>query len=236
MATQPAVDDAAATLREAGVVAVEGYLDPETCDEWRRAIDDVLADLPRASPDEGYGDLAGREEAVVKQRSGDWDAGMLDVFNIEAAVPATAAFKSDAYVASVVNEATDPDIEYVAENLNVYVNRSVTETRDFHADTFSGKFKSFVYLTDVPDESYGPFAYVPGSHDHGAVERRTTQLVNTVTGNPETDAVFADSADARVFTAPRGTLIVANQAGYHRGMPQREGRDRMLATTSYTPA
>jgi hypothetical protein len=59
--------------------------------------------------------------------------------------------------------------------------------------------------------------------------------VNRLQSAPPTDAVFYDDDEALVCTAPKGTLIVANQAGYHRGIPQEEGRERMLATTSYTP-
>jgi hypothetical protein len=55
-----------------------------------------------------------------------------------------------------------------------------------------------------------------------------------VRDEPGTNAVFYDDSDAVVCTASKGTLIVANQAGYHRGMPQERGRERMLATTSYT--
>jgi hypothetical protein len=227
-------DRYAATLAADGIVVVEEFLAPALCDEIREAVEDRLAGLPRAGRDEGYADLAAREEPVVKQRSGDTDDGMLDVFNMGLAVPALAQLKRDRFVAGIVNGATDEP--YTPANLNVYVNRGVTDTRGFHADTYAGKFKSFVYLTDVPDERYGPFQYLPGSHDQSWPRRKAAELVNRVRGRPPTDAVFYDEADARVCTAPKGTLIVANQAGFHRGTPQEPGFERMLATTSYTPA
>lgn len=224
----------AATLAADGVVVVEDFLAPSLCDEIRETVEARLDDLPRAGPDDDYGSLSTRDEPVVRERTGETDDGMLDVFNMDLAVPALAQFKRDRFVAELVNEAAGAS--YTPDNLNVYVNRGVTDTRDFHADTYAGKFKAFVYLTDVPDERYGPFQYIPGSHEPSVLRRKAAQLVNRVRGDPPTDGVFYDDEDALVCTAPKGTLIVANQAGLHRGTPQEPGFERMLATTSYTPA
>jgi hypothetical protein len=234
MARHQVADDHARTLARDGVVVVPDYWDADRCDDVRRAVEETLDDdIPEARPEEDYGDLVARGEPVLKQRSGERDDGMLDVFNMASVVPELGAFKSDPFVSSIVNgAAAEP---YSPDNVNVYVNRSVTNTRDFHADTYTGKFKSFVYLTDVSDRSYGPFAYVKGSHEKSGLTRRASQLVNKVRDDPGTNAVFYDDSDTVVCTAPKGTLIVANQAGYHRGIPQAQGRERMLATTSYTP-
>ena len=233
--SQQSMSQHAATLAERGVVVVEDYLPPEICDDIYGAVADALkaGDLAEARPDDDYGDHVARQEPLVKRRSGERDDGMLDLFNMELMIPGLGEFKDDPFVADIVNGATDEP--YGADNVNVYVNRSVTDTRDFHADTYAGKFKSFVYLTDVPDRSYGPFAYVEGSHRKPGIVRTANKMVNKVRGVPETNALFHDDSKVRMCTAPKGTLIVANQAGYHRGIPQAEGKSRMLATTSYTP-
>jgi hypothetical protein len=234
MSQSRAVGRHAEALAEAGVVVVEEYLEPERCDELREEVEALLAgDVVEARPDDDYGDLVARDEPVVKQRSGDWDDGMLDVFNVDRTIPGLAAFKEDEFVADIVGRAAGEG--YAPDTVNVYVNRSVTNTRGFHADTYGGKFKSFVYLTDIPDRSFGPFAYVEGSHRPSALERTVNGAVNRIRGAPPTDAVFYDEDDVRVCTAPKGTLIVADQTGYHRGIPQDSGRERLLATTSYTP-
>jgi len=235
MSDQRAVTDHAQTLSEDGIVVVEDYLDGGTCDDIREAVEARLEadDFATARPDDGFNDHAAREEPVLKRRSGDTDDGMLDIFNMDLAVDELREFKQDPFVAGVVNGATD--VEYTPDTANIYVNRSVTETRDYHADTYAGKFKSFVYLTDVPDRSYGPFSYIRGSHSSSGIKRKASQLVNKVRDTPSTDAVFYDDSDAAVCTAPKGTLIVADQTGYHRGIPQEEGKERMLTMTSYTP-
>jgi hypothetical protein len=218
-----------------GVVVVEDYWDADRCDAVRERVERALDEgMAEAAPDDDYGDLAARDEPVVNRRTGTWDDGMLDVFNMDLAVDDLAAFKQDDRVRAAIDGATDRS--YTPDNVNVYVNREVNPTRDYHADTYGGKFKSFVYLTDVPDESYGPFAYIPGTHDASVLTRKASTLLNRARDDPPTDAVFYDESEAVVCTAPKGTLVVANQAGYHRGFPQAEGRERMLATTSYTPA
>lgn len=234
MPTQQGATEYAQTLAADGVVVVEDYLSQGTCDAIRTAVEETLdAGIAEARPGDGYDDHVARGEPVLKRRSGERDDGMLDIFNMDLAIPELAEFKSDEFVANIVNGATGE--RYRPDNVNVYVNESVTDTRDYHADTYAGKFKSFVYLTDVPSPAYGPFAYLPGSHENSTLERVSTKLVNRVRDDPPTNAVFYDESDERVCTASKGTLIVANQAGYHRGIPQEQGKKRMLATTSYTP-
>lgn len=225
----------AGTLDERGVVVIEGYVSPERCEEIRGAVEEALdgGDLARARPEDDYNDHVARGEPLVKRRSGERDDGMLDLFNVERLIPELREFKDDEFVEAIVDEATGE--RYGADNVNVYVNRSVTNTRDFHADTYAGKFKSFLYLTDVPDRAYGPFAYVERSHESSVIERTVNTVANRLRDEPTTNALFYDESGVRVCTAPKGTLIVADQAGYHRGLPQEPGHERILATTSYTP-
>ena len=227
----------AKALAEDGIIIIDNYLDKETCDEF---YDEISYEIENGDYDvvEGgnheysYDDFVNWGSPVVNKRTGR-DDGMLDVFNVDLAISEVESFKTDEMVNEIINKATSE--QYSPDNLNVYWNRSVTTTRGFHADTYTGKFKSFVYLTDVSDRSYGPFSYIKGSHKSSKAKRKVSELVNKVKRNPSTDAVFYDEDDITYCTAPRGTLIIANQAGYHRGHPQEEGSERMLMTTSYTP-
>ncbi|MFA9518184.1 hypothetical protein ACERIT_13375 [Halopenitus sp. H-Gu1] len=231
------IQDYAETLNEDGIVIIDNYLDESTCEELyeeiSREIEEGGYDVVEGGDHEyGYNDFANWGSPVVNKRSGR-DEGMLDVFNVDMAVSEVASFKSDEMVNNIINRATSEG--YSPDNLNVYWNRSVTTTRDFHADTYGGKFKSFVYLTDVPNQSFGPFSYVKGSHQSSKIKNKTSSIVNRIKDKPSTDAVFYDKDDITYCTAPKGTLIIANQAGYHRGQPQEDGKERMLMTTSYTP-
>jgi hypothetical protein len=233
---QTETQDYARTLEEDGIVIIEDYLDEDTCNDLYKEISHEIEEgdydvVEGGDHGYGYSDFVDWDGPVVNKRTGR-DDGMLDVFNVDSAVPEVESFKTDAMVNDIINRATSE--QYSPDNLNVYWNRSVTTTRDFHADTYSGKFKSFVYLTDVSDRSYGPFSYVKGSHRSSKAKRKVSQLANKVKGNPSTEAVFYDENNVIYCTAPKGTLIIANQAGYHRGHPQEERSERMLMTTSYT--
>jgi hypothetical protein len=158
---------------------------------------------------------------------------MIDIFNLEMEISSLQDIKDDEFIGKIINEATAQ--RFTPESFNVYYNRSVTNTRSFHADTYSGKFKAFIYLTDVPDESYGPTSYVPGSHKPSTLVRKFREIANKIRGKPSSDAIFTSKSDAKVVTGDKGTLIITNQVGLHRGIPQEEGKERMLINTQYTP-
>jgi hypothetical protein len=158
---------------------------------------------------------------------------MIDIFNMDLLVDEIEAIKTDPEINEIINRAASK--EYMPTNINTYIRRSVRNPAPYHADSYS-KFKSFVYLTDVPDQSYGPFSYVEGTHDVPVAEKFATVFLNQLKGHSGAPrAIVPDPTVAKHATAPKGTLIIANQAGYHKGHTQAEGRERVLLTTSYIP-
>lgn len=93
--------------------------------------------------------------------------------------------------------------------------------------------KAFVYLNDV-DADAGPFEYVPRSFPGG-------ELGDLWPWWPGYDGYPPDEEFARrmegvrieTFTAPRGTLILCNTSGFHRG-GYATGKARTLATWTYS--
>ena len=77
--------------------------------------------------------------------------------------------------------------------------------------------KVFVYLTDVGPEN-GPHAFVRGSH-------------RTIGRKAKRDGRYTDSevfslypkSDEMIFTAPRGTVILEDTLGFHKGVPAVNG-------------
>ena len=92
--------------------------------------------------------------------------------------------------------------------------------------------KAFLYLVDV-DASAGPFEYVGGSQPGGR-HADTQQWAPMGTGRLSEEEVNKHvSADAiKTFTAPRGTVILCNTSGLHRGGFATE-HPRALATATY---
>lgn len=92
--------------------------------------------------------------------------------------------------------------------------------------------KAFLYLVDV-DESAGPFEYVPGSQPRGRYDEiwhwsplRTGRI-------PDEDVRRHTGADGvKTFTAPRGSVILCNTSGLHRGGFS-TAKPRVLATATF---
>jgi hypothetical protein len=91
--------------------------------------------------------------------------------------------------------------------------------------------KAFIYLVDV-DEETGPFEYVPRSAPGGELEELWPW--RPLGENYPPDDEFAERINGRsvTFTAPKGTLIFCNTAGFHRGGFAR-AKPRALATLTW---
>jgi hypothetical protein len=229
------IKDLANKLKEDGIVIVPEFWSSQEAEEKKKEIEKKVNEnvIPVASKDMGYKDMANYGKAIVSERN-KRDKGMLDIFNIDLEISELSEFKNSTTISEIINTATDE--EYSADNLNVYFNKTVTRTRGYHADTYKGKFKAFLYLTDVPDNSYGPFSYIRGSHKPSNIQKKIRSIINSrVLNKPKTNALFVNRFNELKCTAPKGTLIIANQAGLHRGTPQEKGKVRMLLNTSYTP-
>lgn len=86
----------------------------------------------------------------------------------------------------------------------------------FHFDMDRIKWlKVFIYLTDVGPEN-GPHTFVRGSHRTGGIPR---ELLLRGYKRLEDDEVAAQfpASDRRAFTAPRGSIIVEDTRGLHKG-------------------
>ena len=91
--------------------------------------------------------------------------------------------------------------------------------------------KAFVYLVDV-DEEGGPFEYVARSAPGTDLDDWWPWRPLGENYPPEDE--LAERVDGRVvtFTAPKGTLILCNTAGFHRGGFAKE-KPRALATWTW---
>jgi hypothetical protein len=88
--------------------------------------------------------------------------------------------------------------------------------------------KVFVYLSDV-DDSAGPFTYALGTHSKGNV-RREPSHVTEGHGIRTLDSQMSEVVPPqqwRKCLGPKGTIIVADTHGYHKGGHVR-GRDRLM--------
>lgn len=95
--------------------------------------------------------------------------------------------------------------------------------------------KGFLYFNDV-DLDAGPFEYVPGSADGGRYGDLWRWGAGKVWYPPqdELEARIPES-DRIALTGPKGTLILCDTGGFHRGGHARS-KPRVLETHTYVPA
>jgi Phytanoyl-CoA dioxygenase (PhyH) len=91
--------------------------------------------------------------------------------------------------------------------------------------------KAFLYLVDVDDET-GPFEYVPRSAPGGELDRLWPWRPLGDNYPPEDELAARTEGQAVTFTAPKGTLIFCNTAGFHRG-GFAKSKPRVLATLTW---
>ena len=92
--------------------------------------------------------------------------------------------------------------------------------------------KAFLYLNDV-DAGAGPFEYVPGSQARGRYDSiwHWSPLRSGRIPDEQVRSHVGDDG-IKTFTAPRGTVILCNTSGLHRGGFSTES-PRVLATATY---
>jgi hypothetical protein len=105
-------------------------------------------------------------------------------------------------------------------------------SQNWHVD-FDDKhlLKAFVYLSDVGPES-GPFEYVPGSTRGGPNTVRPWEPMGYGRVSDEEVGAHVSTEQIATFTGPKGTLILCNTSGLHRGGFATAG-PRVLATATY---
>ncbi|WP_051488697.1 phytanoyl-CoA dioxygenase family protein [Aliarcobacter lanthieri] len=99
----------------------------------------------------------------------------------------------------------------------------------WHRDSFSRQFKAIAYLDDVKMEN-GPFMYIKGSHTLKNIKNILFKLKNhkpisnfRYTNEEIEECCKILNKEITYFTAPKGTLVLADIRGLHTGMPIKEG-------------
>jgi hypothetical protein len=230
-------------LNKEGIVVVPGVLDNSKVDETKKIIKDIIQNIKKSeSPEkknrrnyivqnkiikgQSYYDLSNNPKSVVVIRQGN-DQGMIDVFNVNRLLGKLGdeiykVFLKD-WLVDLLKNSNEP---VNPKNLNLYINHSVTSTRGFHVDSNYRSIKGFIYLTDVNTIEDGPYCFVKGTHIDTPFSK-----VNKSLG--EKEAPFINILDIIPVLGKKGTLILSDQSGIHRGIPQRIGSIREVLVMRY---
>jgi len=118
-------------------------------------------------------------------------------------------------------------------SFSIYYNKGVTNTRGYHRDNSplpvpgnpretKRLYKFFMYITDVSSIDQGPYSYIPGTHTWDNCEEYSKQL------QPISQNDLDLSLDPKIFLEKAGTVLITDQAGFHRGLPQNEKSERLM--------
>jgi len=209
-------------LAKDGIVTIPGFVSSETANEYRELIHQLIGRM--------QGDAEGREYidgamCIDRGKRFKSDFNMIDIFDIEKALPELSYLKQSAHMLNVVREVSGQELK--VENLNVYVNRGI-KPRVLHIDSFtSTQYKAFIYLTDVDTLADGPYMYVKGSH-LCSDKKILSYIENYENDNYATDMRAFSYDDATPCFGKKGTLIISDQSGVHGAHPQPESAERVL--------
>ncbi len=96
----------------------------------------------------------------------------------------------------------------------------------YHFDMDRVKWlKVFIYLTDVGPND-GPHAFIAGSHRPGAIPQDFLDRGYVRLMDDEVFAYYGEKSEVK-FLAPRGTVIIEDTRGFHKGSPV-SGNPRLL--------
>ena len=167
------------------------------------------------------------------------------IFGAEHLCPEAMAFMTDQYLQSISDQYYGAEtlvgtllVNHVQENNNT---DNLGSGGDWHRDRYLRQFKAIVYLDDVEGEN-GPFQYIKSSNTN---KNHDTNSDMNIMGYSNYEVRFdhdhvqklIDLAPHRLvtFTAKKGTVILVDTSGIHRGMPLQNG-DRFAMFNYYYPS
>lgn len=238
--------NAANEILESGCFSLNEFLSSNECDRIASDITGLLGkyDLYHTAEHhdvivanhtqkrEVSGKLGDYPKPVIVTRGlNGFDRNMTEIFNVHKIIEIPTQ-RIDEFVSKTTKAMGHSS---ATTEFSAYVNKGVKDIRGFHRDVnVTGNkilYKLFVYLTDVPDYTYGPHSYIPGTHRLDTCQAYANQLVGNYTDPNEYDFDLMPI----VFTGQRGTMIMTTQSGMHRGLPQLNNKERIILVCKIRP-
>jgi len=246
-------DKIASHLKENGLLIIKNFIPEVNATKYASAAQNVIRESLNKVKDNSkdfedetifiqntthqlktYSDLSNYPKTVMVNRKGR-DSGMIDIFNYDVSFKEASEglrqLIGNEVIVSIISKAINQQLQ--PANLNVYYNKNVLQTRPFHVDSYGKhQYKAFLYLTDVNSIADGPYCYVVKSHTDKSLIRANRGISKLKSG-VQTDAYFYEYQNAYPVLGIKGTLVISDQSGIHRGHPQAEGHERIVAVMNY---
>ena len=231
---------ASSTQIEAINVEIRQLLDEIEHGDLHRLERIAHLNLPDQRVLKGYNQFRDAEKAVINYRvkrpdgrSGS-DAGMIDIFHPERLSTGLNqtihASLQEGLIQKLLQTSTFNRLRVKCRN--IYLNHGVEDTRSYHCDGRSLKFKSFVYLSDVQSLADGPYCFVPGSQRRRRLWWRNARFNKRHGLGPFEFSQLKDSSAICLF-ASAGDMVLSSQRGAHCGHPQHPEARRAVLVNMY---
>lgn len=218
--TEPELTDSQqhilATLQHDGIAVIEGYWSREKSFDIRDQLKQYLSSGEDTNLENG---------AYIRhwdKRGLGYDRGVKRIYHPDAILTELAEHRFDPFQLDIIHAYYGRP--FYSHGLMYQHNQPNKNTGYFHVDGFKPEFKTFVYLDDVTEEN-GPFVYIPKTHNAHWRRFQKELAPKNKAGNrtnfdpSELEAHYQNCA--KHYTAPAGTLILADVRGFHRGAPQK---------------
>jgi hypothetical protein len=203
-----------------GIVVIPNYYNSNQCDRITRQIDEMIED-----------------DEITK-----W---------VDDAKSDSRVYASHLHSEDILKFHNDPFLKKIGEayteneliNSHTLAGRIISKNDNlgsgggWHRDSvFPVQYKSIIYLSDVNPKN-GPFEYILGSHKKSTIlksiiENKFVATQNRMTTEQVDDFSFSNpELKRKIFTAKKGSLILVDTSGIHRGMPIEQGE--RYALTNY---
>ncbi|MDO6709377.1 hypothetical protein Q4567_01450 [Aliiglaciecola sp. 2_MG-2023] len=243
-------------VRRYGVICILNAIPPEVAKSVSVVIENLCQQISQESSnsDKPFGEIRNgvwQKENVYANNMHDFcnyprpivnvrgsfgiDGNMFDMFNIDKMAGLNSHLFQQCLKTlklPMVQAAVENNSGYRFSTSQVYRNHSVTNTRGYHIDNLCHTFKSFLYLTDVNNNKQGPYSYIPASNHLPYVHRLELRLTEKV-GAKARDIWSSRYLSPVNFLAPAGSLILSDQSGIHRGIPQVDGELRVAMVGNF---
>ena len=216
-------------LRDNGIVIIKDFMATEDCDINRNEIENFVNQFNTTTTLENGTFVAFRTEVS----NDDADHGMIDVSNIDKSIDTLRFGHLIPKIEKIISSATYSEVKFF--RLNAYINKGVVGTRGYHVDNFSPNYKAFIYLTDVIDNSYGPYSYIKSSNGLylGKYLNIYRNSILSATHRIPDMPKFYNKNEVINCLGKKGTLVISDQSGIHRGMPQEPGKTRIALVLNF---
>ncbi len=243
-------ENIAKRIDEDGIVVIPNFLDSSYCQDLENFIvkiinvhkdklssglffeDEIALIQHNKTKLSGYANLKNYNKSVINIRSG-LDEGMIDIFNIDRLnidlFEKIKEFVKSDFFTKLFSQLK---IGGTCSNVNAYINDGIMKTRGFHADSYTKQYKVFFYLTDVLSLENGPYTYVCGTHKKSSY-RKINQSISSKLNN-STETPVLPYTKIHPILGYKGSLVISNQSGFHRGFPQQNNSHRIILSLNIT--